>query len=242
MNQSPPPPVTVALVEDEPADAELMHAAFESAGHCCRMFDTGAAVLEALAEPNAGAFSLMVVDWQLPDISGDEILRWTRSNIGWSLPVIFVTGRDSPADIVAMLEAGADDYMTKPVNLQELLARVTALVRRAAAGVPTSDVVEIDPYVIDYGNRRVTRSGEAVGLTPKEFKLAARLFANLGQLLARDELLQDIWGYGPEINTRTIDIHVSRLRKKLRLHPEEGWQLISIYQHGYRLDRFSTPT
>ena len=150
MNQSPPPPVTVALVEDEPADAELMHAAFESAGHCCRMFDTGAAGAGGASRAECGSL--------LPH--GHRLRQSSR------YPV------------------------------------------RRGGGAHA---------------KRVQVRGTAVCL------------------LARDELLKDIWGYGPEINSRTIDIHVSRLRKTLRLHPEEGWQLISIYQHGYRLDRFSKP-
>lgn len=224
----------IALLEDEPSDAKLISLFLESSGYKCSVFDTGNSLMEALPNSN---FSLIIIDWELPDISGDIILEWIRREIGWELPVIFVTGHDSIEDIVAMLEAGADDYMTKPVNLKEMLARISALIRRSQDTNSNKDIIEMAPYIMDFSRHKLTMSGSEINLTPKEFELTGYLLRNIGQLIARDQLLQEVWGYGPEVHTRTIDIHVSRIRKKLSLTEENGWKLTSIYHEGYRLDR-----
>ncbi len=202
------------------------------------MFNTGQSLIDTLPMEK---FALLIVDWELPDISGDDILHWVRDNHGWDLPVIFATGRDATEDIVAMLDAGADDYMTKPVNLQEMLARITSLVRRSQHKERKMEVVDIEPFTLDFNCHRISISGNEVGLTPKEFELAGYLLSNIGSLISRGKLLKEIWGYGPEIQTRTIDIHISRIRKKLSLFEENGWKLTSIYHKGYRLERLNTP-
>lgn len=228
----------IALLEDSPSDARLIKVFLESAGHKCVVYETGQALIDVLPDKT---YSLLIVDWELPDITGDEILQWVRTNIGWDLPVVFATGRDSTEDIVAMLDAGADDYMTKPVNLQEMLARITSLVRRSQYKPPSNDVVDIEPFTLDFNCHRIAISGNEVGLTPKEFELAGYLLSNIGHLISRGKLLKEIWGYGPEIQTRTIDIHISRIRKKLFLFEENGWKLTSIYHKGYRLERLNPP-
>ncbi len=228
--------LNIALLEDEPSDARILKVCLESNGHRCQVFPTARSLMETLPDSE---FAILLVDWELPDLTGDKVLRWVRQKLGWELPVIFVTGHDSTEDIVAMLEAGADDYITKPVVLKELLARVTALGRRARAPAVNPSRFEIDPFVVDYESFRLLRSGVAIDLTPKEFKLAGVLLENIGRLLSRQALLKDIWGYGPEISSRTIDIHISRIRKKLGLEPDNGWKLTSIYHEGYRLDRYS---
>ncbi len=131
--------------------------------------------------------------------------------------MIFVTGRDASEDVVAMLEAGADDYITKPVNLNELLARVVALGRRVQPSSARSDHLEVAPFLVDYASHQVMRSGKVIHLTPKEFQLADMLLRNIGRMLLRRDLLMDIWGYGPEINSRTIDIHVSASERSVIL-------------------------
>ena len=229
----------IALLEDNPTDARLIKSCIESSGHVCYVFETGQSLLSQL--PN-NSYALLIIDWELPDIAGDKILTWVRENIGYDLPVIFVTGRDSTQDIVAMLDAGADDYMTKPVNLEEMLARITALVRRSHLPEKNSNSIFIEPYSLDFNCHRITKSGIEISLTPKEFELAGYLLQNIGELLSRNRLLKEIWGYGPEIHTRTIDIHISRIRKKLELTEEHGWKLTSIYHKGYRLERISSQT
>src|SRR3990170_3029800 len=157
----------IALLEDNPADARLIKLHLESSGHDCEIFNTGASFKEQFK--NQG-HDLVIIDWELPDISGDDILHWIRKVINVDLPVIFVTGRDSTEDVVAMLDAGADDYMTKPVNLIEMLARITALVRRARQHEKTDNTTFIEPYSLDFNCHRITKAGVEIALTPKEFE------------------------------------------------------------------------
>lgn len=224
----------IALLEDNPADARLIKLHLESSGHNCEIFNTGASFKEDFKNQD---HDLVIIDWELPDTSGDDILHWIRKVIHIDLPVLFVTGRDSTEDVVAMLDAGADDYMTKPVNLIEMLARITALVRRAQSGRKTTDIIDYHPFTLDFSCHRILISNKEIMLTPKEFELAGYLLSNIGDLISRETLLREIWGYGPEILTRTIDIHISRIRKKLSLTEMNGWKLTSIYHRGYRLER-----
>ncbi|MFQ5658880.1 MAG: response regulator transcription factor [Gammaproteobacteria bacterium] len=224
----------IALLEDNPSDAWLIESYLQSSDYKCHVFESGQSLIEELPKHK---YALLILDWEIPDIAGDKILKWVRAHIGNELPVIFVTGRDATDDVVAMLEAGADDYMTKPVNLKEMLARITALVRRSQTRDRNTDTIDIDPFTLDFNCHRITLSGMEIELTPKEFELAGYLLRNLGDLISRGKLLEEIWGYGPEIHTRTIDIHVSRIRKKLSLNEEHGWKLTSIYHKGYRLER-----
>jgi DNA-binding response OmpR family regulator len=152
------------------------------------------------------------------------------------MPVLFATARDAEEDVVAALTGGADDYVVKPLRRQELLARVDALGRRARAATPHAERLEAGAIVIDLGRRVVTRNGEPVDLTQKDFDLAVFLFRNVGQLVSRGHILESVWGRSADLNTRTVDTHISRLRSKLGLTPEHGWRLSAIYQHGYRLE------
>jgi DNA-binding response OmpR family regulator len=224
----------IALLEDSPSDARLIKLHLESSGHTCAIFNTSAAFKKDFEN---NIFDLVIIDWELPDIPGDRILVWIREEIKQDLPVIFVTGRDSTEDIVAMLDAGADDYMTKPVNLVEMLARITALVRRAQSSRRKTEIINFHPFTLDFSCHRIMISNKEIMLTPKEFELAGYLLSNIGDLISRETLLKEIWGYGPEIQTRTIDIHISRIRKKLSLTEDNGWRLTSIYHRGYRLER-----
>lgn len=225
--------MNIALLEDQKNEALLLKQYIESVGYNCDIYETGQSLIRNL---HKNSYDLLILDWELPDITGDKILVWVREHLGWTIPVIFVTGRDATEDIVMMLDAGADDYMVKPVDFKELSARIEALIRRIGRNEVSSQVVYADAYVVDFGNHTINRLGELVVLTPKEFELAGYLFRNIGQLVPRDKLLREIWGYGPTINTRTIDIHISRLRKKLQFTRDNGWVLTSIYDRGYRLE------
>ena len=152
------------------------------------------------------------------------------------IPIIFVTARQAEEDIVTALQAGADDYLAKPVRQHELIARLQALARRAQ---PETELLECPPYTFDTANRQVLIDGEPVRLTEKEYELAVFLFRNRGRVLSRQHLLTSVWGTSAELNTRTVDTHASRLRKKLKLLASERWKLTSIYQHGYRLEQHS---
>ncbi len=226
----------IALLEDDQQLADLMVVWLEAAGHNCIHFSTGNRLLEVLPREE---FDLIILDWLLPDISGDEILRWIRENLGWQVPVVFVTQRDSQEDIVSALQQGADDYMIKPITPLEMLARITALGRRTRTEPEEKTrVIERPPYRLDLESHTLTWNDEVVTLTQKEFDLAAYLFSNSGQMLSRANILETVWGRNSDLNTRTVDIHISRLRKKLGLADgETGWRLTGIYNHGYRLER-----
>ena len=182
------------------------------------------------------SFDLFMLDWQVPDVSGAEVLMWLRANVSRTVPVLFVTVRDSEQDIVFALEHGADDYMIKPVRRQELLARVHALLRRA---YPSEEKKQLSfpPFEIDIQRGEVRKEGNRIDLTPKEFELTVALFRNIGRLLSRGHLQETVWGRTGDLATRTVDTHVSQVRKKLGLRPESGYRVVPVYNYGYRLER-----
>jgi DNA-binding response OmpR family regulator len=226
----------IAVLEDDQSMAKMISIFLESADHSSETFNTGEIFIDRVQQND---FDLFLLDWELPDTNGIEILKWIRKNIGWEKPVLFMTGRDSKEDIVTALENGADDYMVKPVDRQEFLARVNALVRRIAAADHQLDKLEFGEFMIHISDRKISRAGTNIDLTPKEYELAVMLFKSGGRLLPREEILKTIWGIEAEINTRTVDTHISRIRKKLLLEPGQGWRLSSIYHHGYRLEHLS---
>jgi len=229
----------IALLEDELDQADLVCTWLKGAGHSCHIFTLGR---DLVREAQRETFDMFLLDWEVPGMSGAEVLAWIRANIAEPVPVLFVTARQREEDIVHALTSGADDYMVKPLGKMELLARVDALGRRARPA-PRADegVLEFGRLGIDLRTRQVKLDGEDVAMTQKDFELAAFLLRNLGRLLSRGYILEAVWGQSAEINTRTVDTHISRIRGKLQLTPENGWRLSAVYQHGYRLERLAAP-
>ncbi|HEX5802889.1 MAG TPA: response regulator transcription factor [Azospira sp.] len=226
-----------AILEDSRSQALLLKTMVEELGHEGVVFAGARDFRQGLETQQ---FDLLLMDWILPDGSGDELLGWVRERFGWSLPVIFVTARVAESDVAAMLRLGADDYVCKPIRYVELSARIEALIRRKAiASVPTavSGTVVAGNIVLDPAARSALVDGQPVALTGKEFDLALLLLRNLGALFNRQVLLEKVWAVDAEIDTRTVDTHVSRLRRKLGLEPAKGWLLTTVYGHGYRLER-----
>lgn len=228
-----------AILEDSRSQALLLKTMVEELGHQGVVFATAQEFRQGL---EAQSFDLLLMDWILPDGSGDELLGWVRTRFGWSLPVIFVTARVAESDVAAMLRLGADDYVCKPIRYVELAARIEALIRRKSlAVVPAADsaaaAVTVGNISLDPSARSVLVDHSPVALTGKEFDLALLLLRNLGTLFNRQTLLEKVWEVGADIDTRTVDTHVSRLRRKLGLEPANGWQLTTVYGHGYRLER-----
>jgi DNA-binding response OmpR family regulator len=227
--------VKIGLLEDDQHVGELIRLWIEEAGHECALFESGEEFKQNLQDND---YDILILDWILPDTSGDVVLSWIRQNKGWEIPIIFVTQRDSEEDIVAALQQGADDYMTKPVKQGELVARISALGRRVKAGNNHgSNTLYFEPYKMDMSSHTLLRGDDVISLTQKEFDLAVYLFSNAGRIISRAKMLETVWGSSPDLNTRTVDIHISRLRKKLALNGEHGWKLAGIYNHGYRLER-----
>ncbi len=226
----------IALLEDDESQAALYASWIESAGHVCARFSTGKSLIKNIGRES---YDLIVLDWGVPDVSGEEVLEWVRKNVKHPVPVMFVTARDEEKDIVTALEKGADDYLVKPVRKLELLARLHALDRRAKQDFIKTEILEFEPFTIDTRDRKIRRLGQEVDLTLKEFDLAVFMFRHMGQLLSRGHILESIWGRNPDLNTRTVDTHVSRIRNKVGLTPENGYRLSSVYFYGYRLERIA---
>ncbi len=225
----------IALLEDEQDQADLVCAWLKAAGHSCHAYALGK---DLVREAQRETFDLFLLDWEVPGMSGAEVLVWIRANIAEPVPVLFVTARQREEDIVHALSHGADDYMVKPLSKLELLARIDALARRARAGQRADEGrLAYGRLSIDCRNRQVKLDGVEVAMTQKDYELALFLLRNIGRLLSRGHILEAVWGQSAEINTRTVDTHVSRIRGKLQLTPENGWRLTAVYQHGYRLER-----
>lgn len=224
----------IALVDDDQHLAELLRIWLEESGHECVYFATG---LEFTRVLRRESFDLVLMDWIMPEMDGEKVLRWMQEQSITDLPVIFLTQKTGEDDIAKVLNLGADDYITKPVRQKELLARITAVARRATPQQAQREVIEYPPYRIDIASHSLYRNDEMIKLTQKEFELIVFLFRNLGRLLSRGHILSSVWGHGNEFNTRTVDTHISRIRKKLELTPENGWRLSAIYHQGYRLEQ-----
>lgn len=224
----------IAVLEDDEGHAKLLTMWLEGAGHTCKVFTTGESFIENAAKEHFGMF---ILDWSLPDIDGDEVLTWVRQNMGWEIPVLFMTFRDSAQDITKILKLGADDYVTKAVTRDEFLARVDSLHRRSVLAPQMTQVIKVGEFELDTDEFSVKRHGQEIKLTPKELKLALYLFQNINHLRSRADLLANVWGRNADISTRTVDLHISRIRKKLGLLPDNGWELESVSSVGYRLTR-----
>ncbi|PIE40708.1 MAG: DNA-binding response regulator [Gammaproteobacteria bacterium] len=223
----------IGYLEDDPQQAAMVKQWLEEGGYQCSHFDRGA---EFIQEVKSGAFDLLLLDWELPDITGLEVLQSLRLSINLDIPVLFCTQRDAEEDVVKALEAGADDYMVKPVRQAELNARVSALARRAGISGYKKEVFESGPYRFDLSAREAFFDEELINLTEKDFDLAVCLFTNVGRVLSRKHLLVTIWGVTADVNTRTVDVHISRIRKSLKINPDNGYRIKTVYQHGYRLE------
>ena len=227
----------LAFLEDDKDMRDSMQGWLEAAGHDVHGFASGRDFMRTAARES---FDLFVLDSNLPDVSGPEVLHWLRHDRKDATPVVFVTARDAEEDIVAQLTAGADDYIVKPVRRAELLARIEAVLRRTQPA-PSSEVVEAGSYRFDITHKRAQLDGEDVTLTDKEFDLAVFMFRNVGRLLSRGHLLEAVWGRSASVATRTVDTHVSRVRGKLQLRPERGYRLVPTYNYGYRLECMIDP-
>ena len=223
----------IAILEDDPDQLALLSRWLIAAGHHVHGYLRGNDMLKSVRRESFDAF---VLDWEVPDISGVEVMRWIRSNLSKSVPILFVTVRDTEEDIVYALNNGADDYMIKPARQAETLARAGALLRRAYPQKEETHLV-FPPYDFDTVNGIARINGAAVELAPKEFEIAVLLFRNFERLMSRGHLQESVWGRGAEQLTRTVDTHVSQVRKKLGLRGEHGFRVAAIYNYGYRLKR-----
>ena len=221
----------ILLVEDDADIAELVTRYLERAGYLVERTASGREALDIIA---AKPPALVILDLMLPEIDGLEICRIVRGNDKTaSIPIIMLTARAEESDKIVGLEVGADDYLAKPFSPSELVARVRALLRRAQRAAPSaSKSIAYGPIVVDPDEHTVSSDGRAVALTAKEFLLLEYLLQHRGRVLSRDVLLSDVWGYRYTGGTRTVDVHVRRLREKLPLLEQA---LVTVKQFGYKL-------
>ena len=221
----------ILVVEDDPDIAALVTRYLDKAGFVTERIASGRDALTAIA---ARPPDLLVLDLMLPHLDGLEVCRLIRGNDATaSLPIIMLTARAEESERIVGLEVGADDYLAKPFSPNELVARVRALLRRAqrAAGPPPKTLA-YGPISVDTERHVVSSDGHDVALTAKEFLLLEYLLQHRGRVLSRDLLLTDVWGYRYTGGTRTVDVHVRRLREKLPILTEG---LVTVKQFGYKL-------
>lgn len=221
--------LTVLLVEDEPHIRRVLQSVLASEGYRVFEAETGE---RGLVEASTRRPDLLVVDLGLPDMDGVEVVRAVRH---WSeLPILILSARAEEADKIAALDAGADDYLTKPFGVGELLARVRALARRRTKGGEGTPVVSFGEVQVDLARRAVTRNGELVHLTNIEYRLLAVLLVNAGKVMTHRHLMREVWGPGHAENSHYLRIYVSRLRQKLEPNPTEPAHLLTETGVGYR--------
>jgi two-component system alkaline phosphatase synthesis response regulator PhoP len=220
----------ILLVEDEPSLVLTLSDRLLSEGYRVESATDGNTALErALAEP----FDLILLDILLPGRDGLEVCRELRAR-GSQVPVLMLTARGQVVDRVVGLKLGADDYLTKPFEMIELLARIEALLRRSHAPLTPTGTYDFGPVRVDFRRAEVYRDGEPVPLSALEFKLLAYFIENRGALLTRDELLDKVWGYDAMPVTRTVDVHVGSLRQKLERNPSHPDFILTVHRRGYR--------
>ncbi len=211
----------ILIVEDEKAINDLIRFNLELVGHkCFQVFDGKAGLEEAFG----AKYDLIILDVMLPEYSGFEIMEYIEET-----PVIFVTARSAPNDKIKGLRLGADDYITKPFDILELVERVKAVLRRTKADTA---YFEFDGIRIEFDNRRVYKNGEEIQLKPREFDLLEVLVNNRNLALSREKLLRLVWEFDYEGDTRTVDVHIQRLRQKLGI----AERIQTVYKTGYRFE------
>lgn len=221
-------PASILIVEDESSIASFVALYLKNAGFTVQTVATGG---EALTAVGSKPPSLIVLDLMLPDMDGIEVCRRIRA--ASDLPILMLTARDEDVDKIIGLEVGADDYMTKPFNPRELVARVKSILRRATSErrLPESAVITHGDLTIDAGRREARVGGEEIQLAPKEFDLLWELLDHRGLVLTRDQLLERVWGYTFAGDTRTVDVHVRQLRRKLG----DASPIVTVWGVGYKV-------
>ncbi|TAM92656.1 MAG: response regulator transcription factor [Jatrophihabitans sp.] len=223
----------ILLVEDEPSFAETLAFQLRRDGF---EVDLAASGPDGLALFDRDGADLVLLDLMLPGMSGTEVCRRLRAR--GAVPIIMVTARDAEVDKIVHLELGADDYVTKPFSARELIARIRAVLRRGEPGGPdvAGDVVEAGPVRMDVERHRVTVGGAAVTLPLKEFELLEVLLRNAGRVLTRGQLIDRVWGPGYVGDTRTLDVHVKRLRAKIEPEPARPRHVVTVRGLGYKFE------
>jgi len=224
--------VEILIADDEPNQIELMKFNLEKNGFLIKSAYNGEQALEIIYEKKP---NLLIVDWMMPKMSGIELCRILRSNKDTKqLPIIMLSARSEDADKSLGLDTGADDYISKPFSPMELVSRVKALLRRTNTSMSLNELI-VGDLKISLSEMQVYRNGRLVKLGPKEFKLLTLLAERPGHIFSRQTLLDTIWGHGIYIEDRTVDVHMSRLRKALRIGKNDTDIIRTVRDGGYGL-------
>jgi DNA-binding response OmpR family regulator len=224
----------IAVLDNDRSQADLICQVLTAAGHTCQSYDSGK---DLLAQLRKDSTDMIILDWQVADMSAVEVLRRAREKMPSHTPIMFMTSSSGEDDIVAGVGAGASDYMIKPLRRGELVARVQAMLRRAYPSQNGAEMLQFGPYVFETRPGRLMMDGSLIDVTHKEFYLALLFFRNIGRPLSRAYIHEAVWIRETDVPSRTMDTHVSRVRNKLQLKPENGFRLVPVYSYGYRLEK-----
>lgn len=222
---------TILIIEDDPKMQTGLRDNLEFEGYKVRTEGDGIAGLRTWMD---NAFDCVILDVMLPGLSGFDVLRNAREK-GVSTPVIMLTAKGEEIDRVLGLELGADDYMTKPFSLRELLARIKAVLRRSDREVSAGSRVRLGSFEADIDSYDATRDGVEVAMTPKEFEVLKFLWQHRNRTVSRDQLLTNVWGYDESVSTRTVDNFILKLRQKIEENPADPRFIVTIHGTGYKL-------
>lgn len=223
----------VAIADDEQDVVAFLKSIVEELGHVAVSFADGNVLSQALVRET---FDLVILDWNIPGKDGITLLNWMQSALPDRPPVIMMTNRSAKKDISDALNAGADDYITKPEDRAVVAARVNAMLRRNAGSGAFDAEATYGKYHLNRIEQTVTINDKAVTMTAKEFELADLFFRNADRTLSRNYIMETIWRTTAALATRTLDMHISRVRAKLDLQPENGFRIFTVFGYGYRLE------
>ncbi|VAW03042.1 hypothetical protein MNBD_ALPHA04-1852 [hydrothermal vent metagenome] len=225
----------IAIADDDKEIVEFLSKIAEGQGHIVAGYFDGDSLSNALLRDT---FDLVILDWNMPGKTGMQILEWMEGAVEDRPPVIMMTSRTAKQDISDALNAGADDYITKPEDPNVIAARINALLRRGGGVAAMERSAEYGDYILDRIDQKVQHKGLEISLTAKEFELADLMFRNRDRTLSRRYIMETVWRTNAHLATRTLDMHVSRIRSKLSLSPENGFRIFTVFGYGYRLESF----
>ncbi|WP_165186701.1 response regulator transcription factor [Caulobacter soli] len=222
----------VGVVESDPSWARLVADTLSESGHFCHLFDNGRDFVRHLSW---NAFDLTIIDIDFSGVPGLDLIDWVRHEARSWVLVLALTESSTETEVSAILDVGADDVMCKPFTTKAMMSRVNAMTRRMNSSISNDDEI-YDGFRFIKSTESIIRNGVEFNLTSKEFHLALTMFKRMSQPLSRAFLLESVWGRDPNLPTRTLDAHISRIRQKLALTPERGYRISPVYSLGYRLD------
>ena len=223
----------VAIADHDPDIIEFLGKIVTEQGYAYAGFSDGKSLADALLRDK---FDLIILDWSLPGKSGMQLLKWMEGALADRPPVIMMISRTAKQDISDALNAGADDYITKPEDKDVIAVRIRAMLRGHAAASSMETTAEYGDYLLDRIAQTVRHGGREIALTAKEFELVDLMFRNRDRTLSRRYIMETVWRTNAHLATRTLDMHVSRIRSKLALKPENGFRIFTVFGYGYRLE------